>query len=430
MTRTLIKGGYVLSMDPATSVASRSDVLIDGDRIAAVGNNIHAKDAVEIDASNMVVMPGLVNAHLHSWQTPLRGLATNWTLSDYLQKMLGQIAFKFSPEDIYWATYAAALEQIDAGVTTMVDWCHNAPTVEHADAALVALRDAGIRALFLHGITAGNQGLYTLDTDKLKEIKPPNGSNNLLTTGMSILGPAYAPLDQVRLELDRANTLKQIISMHYSCTSSSSVFRQLAAEGRITALVNIVHGNGLDGEEIRALIECGATFTVTPEVEMQMGFSPSITGLIRALGGKPSLGVDTEASSSHDMFQVIRFALQLQRYMDHQRARELTGEPLEAMSIAAYEALEWATVEGARAAGLNASIGSLIAGKQADLIMVCLPDVLSALDPVQLLVSRATAADVDTVFIAGKMKKQSGRRLGASQDEITRQLAQIARRIL
>lgn len=430
MAKTLIRGGFVLSMDSAIPATSKGDILIDEDSIAAIGHIPHAEDAVEIDASGMLLMPGLVNAHLHSWQTPLRGLATNWTLADYLQKILGQMGPKFSPEDMYWATYAAAFDQIEAGVTTIVDWCHNTPTAEHADAALAALHDAGIRALFLHGVTTCREGLRTIDAGKLKEITPPKGSGNLLTIGMSIMGPAYAPLEQVRQELDRAKALRQIISMHFECASSSTQFRQLAEEGRITPLVNIVHGNGLNAEEIRALVECGATFTVTPEVEMQMGFRPGITGLIRAQGGKPSLGVDTETSSSHDMFQVIRFALQMQRYRDHQHARELTGESLEAISIQAYEALQWATIEGARTAGLDSSIGSLIPGKQADLIMVRIPGLLPGIDPAQLLISRATAADIDTVFIGGKMKKQSGRRFGISKDEIAEKLSQITRRIL
>ncbi|MCK2181808.1 amidohydrolase family protein [Hafnia paralvei] len=431
MTRTLIRGGLVLSMDPETPYAIHSNILIDEGQIVAMGHNLEAAEAAEqIDASGMLVMPGLVNAHLHSWQTPLRGLAANWSLSDYMQKMLGQIGPKFSPEDIYWATYAAALDQIDAGVTTIIDWCHNTPTTAHANAAMAALHDAGIRALFLYGVTTSNTGLHAFGIDKLDEITLPDGAGDLLSLGMSILGPAYAPLDQVRLELDRANALKQIVSMHYASDTNSCSFRQLATEGRITEQVNIVHGNGLDVEEIRALVQCSATFTVTPEVEMQMGFGPGITGHIRSQGGKPSLGVDTEASSSHDMFQVIRFALQLQRFMDHQHVQAQTKNGVEGISNSAYEALTWATVEGARTAGLSARIGSLIPGKQADLIMVRMPDLRPGIDPIQLLVSRAMASDIDTVFIRGKLKKQSGKRIGTSRNEIAKKLSRIALRVL
>ncbi|MDI4654985.1 amidohydrolase family protein [Xanthobacter autotrophicus] len=437
MTQILISGGAVLTMDPSVPDLQQGDVLIDADRIVAVGRNLSAEGATRIDASGLVVMPGLVNAHLHCWQTPLRGVAADWTLKDYLQKVLGEFGPRFSPEDIYWATLAAALDQIDAGVTTLVDWCHNAPTPAHAQAALEALRDAGIRALFLRGAFTFQPGGFTTLNDgssteggQWKEIGVPSGADGLLTIGMSILGPAYAPLELVRFELNRANVLDQIVSMHFSSSSDTDVFRTLAAEGLVTPKVNIVHGNGLAAEEVRALIDCGATFTVTPEIEMQMGFSPCTTGLIRAHGAKPSLGVDTESSSSSDLFQVMRFTLQLQRYMDHQLARANTTEPLETVSIGAREALQWATIEGARAAGLEASVGTLTPGKRADIILVRVPEVQSGLDPIQLIVSRAAAADVDTVFVGGRLKKRSGQRLGAARDEVGKNLAQISRRIL
>jgi cytosine/adenosine deaminase-related metal-dependent hydrolase len=421
-------------MDPSHPDLEQGDVLIENDRIVAIGRNLSAEGAIRVDASGLVVMPGLVNAHLHCWQTPLRGVAADWTLREYLQKVLGEFGPRFSPEDIYWATFAAALDQIDAGVTTVVDWCHNAPTPAHAEAALAALRDAGIRALFLRGeflfqrgdVEARNEGFQPIDGDNWKEIEIPSGADGLLTTGMSILGPAYGPLELVRAELDRAKALDQIVSMHFSCSSNTEVFRALAAEGLITSKVNIVHGNGLAAEEVRALVDCGATFSVTPEIEMQMGFSPCITGLIRAHGAKPSLGVDTETSSSSDLFQVMRFTLQLQRYMDHQLAKE----PLEVVSIGAREALQWVTIEGARTAGLEASVGTLTPGKRADIILVRVPEVQSGVDPIQLIVSRAAAADVDTVFVGGRLKKQSGRRLGTPRDDVGKKLGQISRRIL
>jgi 5-methylthioadenosine/S-adenosylhomocysteine deaminase len=438
MTQILISGGAVVTMDPSVPDLQEGDVLIDADRIVAVGRNLSAEGATRIDASGLVVMPGLVNAHLHCWQTPLRGVAADWTLKDYLQKVLGEFGPRFSPEDIYWATLAAALDQIDAGVTTLVDWCHNAPTRAHAQAALEALRDAGIRALFLRGAFTFQPGGFTVLDDassptevgQWKEIGTPSGADGLLTIGMSILGPAFAPLELARSELQRAKALDQIVSMHFVGPSNTDVFRTLAAEGLITPKVNIVHGNGLAAEELRALIDCGATFTVTPEIEMQMGFSPCITGLIRAHGAKPSLGVDTETSSSSDLFQVIRFTLQLQRYMDHQLARANTTEPLEIVSIGAREALQWATIEGARAAGLEASVGTLTPGKQADIILVRASEVKPGIEPVQLIVSRAAAVDVDTVFVGGRLKKRSGQRLGAAQDEVGKKLAQISRRIL
>jgi len=429
MAKTLIQNGTVLTLLNCSPCWQQGDVLVDGDRIVAIGNEIEAEDVSRIDATGCVVMPGLVNAHLHCWQTPLRGIAVNWTLQDYLAKILGEIGPRFSPEDIYWSTLAAALDQIDAGVTTVVDWSHNAPTPAHAEAALAALRDAGIRAVFLRGAFMSALDAAATNSD-WTDIDIPSGANGLLRLGMSILGPAYSPLDTVRSELRRAMERDEVISMHFSGPLVSDAFRRLAREGLITSKVNIVHGNGIDEDELRALVDSGATFTVTPEIEMQMGFSAGITGPLLAAGVRPSLGVDSETASSSEMFQVIRFAMQLQRYMDHQSAWQGAGAPMAAVSVSARDALQWATVEGAHAVGLDEQVGTLAPGKFADIILVRVPEVLVSFDPAEFVISRATASDVDTVMIGGQLRKIAGERLGATSIKVGSRLSEISRRVL
>lgn len=430
MTNTLISNGLIITLSNTTSASlQQGDVLVEGERIIAVGPNLHSEDAMRIDATGMVVMPGLVNAHLHCWQTPLRGIAVDWTLQDYLTKILGELGPRFSPQDIYWSTLKAALDQINAGVTTIIDWCHNAPTPAHAEAALAALRDAGIRALFLRG-EFSSLHVNQPGNDGWAEIDMPSDADGLLTMGMSIPGPAFSPLETVRSELQRAQERDEVISMHWSGPVASDAFRRLAGEGLITPKVNIVHGNGMGDEELQALIRCGATFTVTPEIEMQMGFSPSITGRLLASGVRPSLGVDTETASSSEMFQVARFAMQLQRYLDHQLAWKRNGIAMGTASVSAADVLQWAIFEGARTAGLDATIGTIEPGKLADIILVRVPEVSFGLDPIQLIVSRASAADVDTVMVSGRLQKKDGKRLGNSNVEIRGKLAEISRWIL
>jgi 5-methylthioadenosine/S-adenosylhomocysteine deaminase len=429
MAKILIQGGTILGFSDDSPHWQRGDVLVAGDRIIAIETQIEAEDASRIDGTGCVVMPGLVDAHLHCWQTPLRGIAVNWTLQDYLTKILGEIGPRFSPEDIYWSTLAAALDQIDAGVTTVVDWCHNAPTPAHAEAALAALRDAGIRAVFLRGSFAPDVDTKMTD-DCWSDVDMPPNANGLLQLGMSVLGPAYSSLDTVRFELRRAMARDEVISMHFSGPVTSNAFRQLAREGLITPKVNIVHGNGMCADELQALIDCGATFTVTPEIEMQMGFSACITGRLLAAGVRPSLGVDSETASSSEMFQVARFAMQLQRYMDHQTAWQDTAAPMAEVSIGARDVLRWATIEGAHAAGLDGKIGTLAAGKLADIILVRTPDILPGLDPTQFVVSRAASSDVDTVMISGQLRKAAGRRVNAVPTGVAAKLSEISQRVL
>src|SRR5262247_2271646 len=151
MRRTLIRDAAIVSMDPAIGNLRKGEILIEGEQIAAVAPNIDSGDAEVIDASHMLLLPGLINGHLHTWQTGLRGLAADWTVAEYMQAMHRGLATLFRPEDIYIANLVGALNQINNGATTLVDWCHNNPTPAHTDAAIDGLAESGIRALFLHG---------------------------------------------------------------------------------------------------------------------------------------------------------------------------------------------------------------------------------------------------------------------------------------
>ena len=131
---------------------------IEDDRIAAIGpsGTTPRMDAEMVDGRGKIVIPGLVNAHMHTWQTALRGVASNWTLLEYFKKMHAGLATVFRPEDLHIATLVGALNQINCGTTTLVDWCHNNPTPAHNDAAIDALQEAGIRAAFFHGTPKPN----------------------------------------------------------------------------------------------------------------------------------------------------------------------------------------------------------------------------------------------------------------------------------
>jgi cytosine/adenosine deaminase-related metal-dependent hydrolase len=151
MNRALIKGTTIVTMDHALGDLTSGDVLIEGGRIAAVQPTIDAGDAEIVDGHGRIVIPGLVNAHMRTWQTALRGYAANWTLPEYFGKMHAGLAILFRPDDRYFATLVGALNQINCGTTTLVDWCHNNPTPAHTDAAVAGLSDSGIRVAVFHG---------------------------------------------------------------------------------------------------------------------------------------------------------------------------------------------------------------------------------------------------------------------------------------
>jgi cytosine/adenosine deaminase-related metal-dependent hydrolase len=138
-------------MDGRLGDLAGADLLVDGGCVAAIGRNIAVTDTEVVDGRGRIVLPGLINAHMHTWQTALRGFAANWTLPEYFRRMHAGLATLFRPEDICIATLIGALNQINLGTATLVDWCHDNPTPAHTDAAVRALFNSSIRAVYFHG---------------------------------------------------------------------------------------------------------------------------------------------------------------------------------------------------------------------------------------------------------------------------------------
>ncbi len=427
MAHLLIKNGTLLTMDPALGDIAGGDVLIEDDRIAAVGPQLAAPEGTEtIDAAGMIVMPGLVNAHQHTWQTGIRGIAGDWTLLDYGRNMHAGLATRFTPEDIYLANLVGALNQINGGVTTLFDWCHNNPTPDHTDRAIDALSESGIRALFGHGTPKpqlGKGGVPTQDylhpEDEVKRLRRGRlGSDDaLVTMAMCIRGPDLASYEATAHDVRLARKHGLIASFHiggrmaFNRKTPDGIFR-LGQDGLLGPHINIVHGNKLADDELRVLAEAGASFTATPEVEMQMGHGLPIIGRVRARGARPTIGIDVESNISGELMWAARFGLQVQRGLDNVPVHE-TGEEVSVVSIPAREALEWITIDGAHALNMADRIGSLTPGKQADLIFIRTDDLnlFPSHDPVETVLFQSHSANVDTVLIAGKPRKRGGKLL-------------------
>jgi 5-methylthioadenosine/S-adenosylhomocysteine deaminase len=148
----VLRSGTVLTMDDGHRVLRNADVLVVGERIAEVGPNLSVPDATtEIDASGGIVMPGMIDTHRHMWQTAMRGYGADWTLTQYFVWYYLQWGKVFRPQDIYAGNVLSAIESLDAGVTTTVDWSHGLQTVEHADAAVDALESVPGRFVLAYG---------------------------------------------------------------------------------------------------------------------------------------------------------------------------------------------------------------------------------------------------------------------------------------
>ena len=424
--KTLIRGAQVITMEDGLGGQGdlpQGDILVDGGLIVEIAPQIRA-DAVElVDATGCIVIPGLINAHMHTWQTALRGIAANWTLLEYFQNMHAGLATVFQPEDLHIATLVGALNQLNCGTTTLVDWCHNNKTSDHNDAAIAGLLESGIRAAFMHGTPKpdpkpGETPFWEVPHPRaeIERLLKSHQGNPLLHIHAAVLGPHYSTLEVALHDFQMAKDLGLIASMHQGGGPARTPdgWQKLEAAGLLGSHINIVHGHALEDDQLKRFCDLGMSFSAAAESEMSQGHGHPITGRLLALGKAPSLGIDLESAVSGDMLTQARVALGIQRSLDNVAHRAVHGTIPQTSTVTTRQALQWVTVEGARMLGQLDRIGTLKAGKQADLVMVRADDI--NMQPVHNAVSsvvlQASLANIDSVMVAGQWKKRNGKLVG------------------
>ncbi|WP_342731749.1 amidohydrolase family protein [Bradyrhizobium sp. B117] len=444
MRRTLIRSATVISMDDAIGDLGTGDVLVEGSRIVDVRPSIEvAADTEIVDGKGRIVIPGLINAHMHTWQTGLRGFAANWTLLEYFRRMHAGLATVFRPEDIHIATLVGALNQINHGVTTLVDWCHNNPTPDHTDAAVRGLIESGIRGAFFHGSPKPEpkpgEPHFSEVPHPRREVErllagPLADRDGLVTLGLAILGPHYSTLDVAIHDFRLARELKLIASMHQGGGPAKTPggWEKLIEAGLVGPGINIVHGNDLPDELLDRMINLGVSFSVTPENEMIQGHGFPITGRLLKHGVRPTIGIDLESVLAGDLLCVARVALSMQRALDNAESRKVNGTIPATTTIPVREALRWITTEGARMLGREHRIGSLTPGKLADLVIINASDLNlhPVHDPVATVVMQTSLANIEAVMIGGTWKKRNGKLLVEGLETKKELLAQSGRRLV
>jgi cytosine/adenosine deaminase-related metal-dependent hydrolase len=405
----LLKGGTVLSLDPKVGDFDAADVLIDGSKITAVGPNLKdlPSDALVIDASQSIVMPGFVDTHRHMWEGQLRGILPDGRLSDYTRDITGAARAVFRPEDARTGDLVSALGAINAGVTTVLDWSHIGNSPEHTDAAIEGLRESGLRAVYAYGGgTGGPRNQFPQDIRRLRR-QHFSSSDQLLTLAMATGADAAswavardvgAP---ITLHVNGAGSLMSVASaMRSDCT--------------------YIHCNLLTDAEWRLIASTGGHVSIAAPIEMEMGHG--IPPIQQALdhGIRPSLSVDVETEMPGDLFTQMRTAFTLQRMQI--MARERAGERNVPGLLTVKEVVEFATIQGAKDNALDARIGTLTPGKDADIILLRHDRInVTPLNKAYgSVVLGMDTSNVDTVFIAGKMVKQNGQLVGVDLARINR----------
>lgn len=417
--KILIKGGTLLTMEQGAAPYV-ADVLVENSRIVAIAPSLDAPDAEIVDASRCIVMPGMVDTHRHTWQTQLRGVTYDWSLKDYIRSIRFQAAVHYRPEDMYVGNYLGMLEALDAGVTTVLDFSHCINTPEHADAAIEGTADSGARSVFalgLNDVPVADSFFNTMDQrlDHARSLRSSRFSSGdgLVTMGMSLSDVLVAGIDRVREEVAVSRELGLKITLHANAVMFAEPVSEVAfldEAGLLGPDLVWVHMNQTTDAELTRVVDTGGAISTTPETEMQMGMGHPVHGRFMTLGGECTFGCDVISNNSGDLFPQVRLALQTERMLRNDPELAANHGP-DLIAPTALSHLEGATINGARALGLDHLIGTLSVGKQADIIVIRgdAPNMLPVNDPVAAVTMHAHAGNVDTVLVGGRVVKRDGR---------------------
>jgi cytosine/adenosine deaminase-related metal-dependent hydrolase len=434
--RLLIRNGFVVSMDPDVGDIPRGDVLVEDGKIAEVGRGLENSDAEQIDATGMIVMPGFVDTHRHTWQTPVRGVLPCCTLDDYFAVMLGSVGGHYRAEDVHIGNYAGALEALNGGVTTLLDWSHINNTPDHSDAAIEGLKDAGIRAIYAHGVPTGGEWWAFSELDHPEDIRRIrdtyfSSDDGLITLALAARAPGNSNFEVARHDWELARELGIRISVHVGMRLKDvhvTHVKNIHDLGLLGPDTTYIHCTDSTDEELDLIAESGGSASVAPYVEMLMGHGPPPTGKLLERGVRPSLSVDVVSSVPGEMFTQMRTALV------YERIGAFTDTPDKpfAPALTYKDVLEFATIEGARTCALESKVGSLTPGKQADIVLLKTNAINTAplVDPIGTIVVFSDTSNVDSVFVAGRAVKRNGELVGADLDQVFRKLDESRNHIL
>jgi cytosine/adenosine deaminase-related metal-dependent hydrolase len=423
----VIRGAYVVTMDPALGDIPSADVLARDGEIVAVGNDLDAGHADVISGKGMVLLPGFVDTHWHLWNSFMRGLIGDGPGRDYFAVKRGLAPF-YRPVDFYRAARLALADAIDSGITTVHNWDHNLRGPHDADANILAQLDMGIRGRFSYGCPDNFAADKLMDLADLKRFRAqwtPAATDRRVTLGVALRGPFRTGPDIYRQEWGAARNAGLPITMHCDrCMREAGCCRcdivTMKDNGLLGPDVQIVHAVHAAPADIEAIAVTGTHLSLSPQTEMRtMGF-PKVVEMLAA-GVLVSLSIDTTATPSNaDMFSQMRVTLSAET------ARVANA------ALTPRRMLQMATLDGARDLGLADVTGSITPGKRADLILVRMHDLnmLPCGDPVDVLVLSGLPQNVDTTIIDGRVLKRGGKLTAVDTEQIVAESLDSVRSIL
>lgn len=436
LKRILIKNAAVASVDPAIGELPAGDILIEGERILDVRPGLVADADETIDATGCIAMPGMIDAHRHLWEGGFRGVTSDWSILDFVGNVRFLAASFFRPEDMYATALLGSYEALNAGVTTVADYCHNVRSPDHAHETLRGIREAGGRSVWGFGfVSLAHTGQVFSNEDRLAFLKTLKAEQ--FASDDSLVRLAICPrevslwgddLASVKAQFAFAREAGMQIFMHNNALGNPRYVMKLAEHDLLSDRLTLVHMGSTDADEWEAVGAAGTSVCFTPETEYQMAMGwPSSADAARA-GVNICIGTDMTANNSADMFFPTRMFMQVERSMLSQK---MGPEPFIGAPISCAEALEWATIKAARAVGLADVAGSLTPGKYADIVLLRADGPSMAgwdrRKPATAILQQGGVNAVDTVIVGGRFAKRDGRLLADTSRAVRMQEETVAR---
>jgi cytosine/adenosine deaminase-related metal-dependent hydrolase len=415
----VFRNATVLTMDDAHHVHDGADVLISGNRIVAVGPKLEVPEgALEIDGTGGILMPGMIDTHRHMWQTTMRGYGADWTLTQYFVWNYLQWGKSFRPQDIYAGDLLSAIEAIDAGVTTSVDWSHNLHTIDHAEAAADALAEVPGRFVLAYGNIQAAPWEWSATPEFLAFVdrRFSGGGTDMLGFQMAFDVPPASPDFPEKGAFAVARELDVPVTTHagvWKVTTDEGI-RLMHEHGFMNERTIYVHAASLSTDSYQRIAATGGSVSLSTESEQSAGQGYPPTWKLRQHGIDVSLSMDTSVWWSADLFTAMRVTLSADRAREHMEAHA-QDETVTHHKLRAEHVVDWATRGGAKTLGLDSLVGSIEPGKKADVVLIkndASPAMFPLLNPYGHVVFQAQRGDVHTVVINGRVVKHNHRLIG------------------
>ncbi len=413
----VFRNGLVLTMDDAHTVLEGADVLVVDGEIAEVGHGLSAPEgAEEIDAAGGILMPGMIDTHRHLWQTAMRGYGADWTLTQYFVWYYLESGKHFRPEDIYAGNLLGALEALDSGVTTTVDWSHGLQSTDHADAAVDALEAVPGRFVLAYGNI--QQGPWEWATaPEFQDFYRRRIEGGKLAGFQLAFDVTGDPAFPEKAAFEVARELGVPVTTHagvWGATNDDGI-RLMHDSGFMTPGHVYVHAATLSSDSYHRIAATGGSVSVSTESEQSAGQGYPPTWQLRRHGIPVSLSMDTSVWWSGDLFSAMRTTLSADRAREHLEAHG-KQETVTHHHLRAEQVVDWATRGGSKSLGMDSTVGAITPGRQADLVLIkndASPVMFPLLNPYGHVAFQAQRGDVHTVLVGGRVVKRDGKLVDA-----------------